>query len=77
MERELWARDRLPWVPRPLVAMHVRMGDKAREMAIAGVEDYLELLGRVRAFDPAATHVWLSTEMQLVGRGNKGLGLGV
>lgn len=42
------------------------MGDKAREMAIAGAEEYLELLGRVRLYDPSASHVWLSTEMQLV-----------
>ncbi|CAI5949345.1 unnamed protein product [Closterium sp. NIES-65] len=55
-----------PWVPRPLVSMHVRMGDKAREMRVAGFGTYLHLLSRVRKFDPSATTVWLSTEMQPV-----------
>ncbi|GJP78464.1 hypothetical protein CLOP_g8757 [Closterium sp. NIES-67] len=54
------------WVPRPLVSMHVRMGDKAREMRMAGFEAYLHLLSRVRHFDPSARTVWLSTEMQPV-----------
>ena len=54
------------WMPRPLVSMHVRMGDKMREMRIAGFSEYLSLLARVREHDPAAHTVWLSTEMQPV-----------
>ncbi|CAI5512200.1 unnamed protein product [Closterium sp. Naga37s-1] len=54
----------VPWVPRPIVSMHVRMGDKAKEMRVAGFGTYLHLLSRVRQFDPSATTVWLSTEMQ-------------
>ena len=54
------------WVPQPLVSMHVRMGDKMREMRIAGFSEYLSMLVRVRAHDPAAHTVWLSTEMQPV-----------
>ncbi|CAI5501493.1 unnamed protein product [Closterium sp. Naga37s-1] len=56
----------VPWVPRPMVSMHVRMGDKAKEMRVAGFGTYLHLLSRVRQFDPSATTVWLSTEMQPV-----------
>ncbi|CAI5462525.1 unnamed protein product [Closterium sp. Yama58-4] len=54
------------YLPEGLVAVHVRQGDKAGEMAIAGVEVYVALLGRVRRQFPYADSVWLSTEMQAV-----------
>ncbi|CAI5948649.1 unnamed protein product [Closterium sp. NIES-65] len=54
------------YVPEGLVAVHVRQGDKAGEMAMAGVDVYLALLGRVRRQFPHADSVWLSTEMQAV-----------
>ncbi|CAI7793914.1 unnamed protein product [Closterium sp. NIES-53] len=60
------SHPKMPWVPRPIVSMHVRMGDKAKEMRVAGFGTYLHLLSRVRQFDPSATTVWLSTEMQPV-----------
>ncbi|CAI5470375.1 unnamed protein product, partial [Closterium sp. Yama58-4] len=54
------------YLPEGLVAVHVRQGDKAGEMAIAGLEVYAALLGRVRRQFPYADSVWLSTEMQAV-----------
>ncbi|CAI5494392.1 unnamed protein product [Closterium sp. Naga37s-1] len=54
------------YLPEGLVAVHVRQGDKAGEMAMAGVEVYVALLGRVRRQFPHADSVWLSTEMQAV-----------
>ncbi|CAI5485998.1 unnamed protein product [Closterium sp. Naga37s-1] len=52
------------YLPEGLVAVHVRQGDKAGEMAMAGLEVYVALLGRVRRRFPYADAVWLSTEMQ-------------
>ncbi|GJP34068.1 hypothetical protein CLOM_g18538 [Closterium sp. NIES-68] len=66
MEHLLWSRLPHPLVPRPLVSVHVRMGDKGREMRVAGVAEYVRLLQRVRTHHPHATFVWLATEMQPV-----------
>ncbi|CAI5531711.1 unnamed protein product [Closterium sp. Naga37s-1] len=74
MERQLWWRVRVPWVPRALVSMHVRMGDKGREMRVAGVGEYVRLLLRVRRHDPHARFVWLATEMQPVVEQLTGMG---
>ncbi|GJP66657.1 hypothetical protein CLOP_g23569 [Closterium sp. NIES-67] len=54
------------YLPEGLVAVHVRQGDKAGEMAIAGLDVYLALAGRVRRQFPYADSVWLSSEMQSV-----------
>ncbi|CAI7818859.1 unnamed protein product [Closterium sp. NIES-54] len=74
MERQLWWRVRVPWVPRALVSMHVRMGDKGREMRVAGVGEYVRLLLRVRRHDPHTRFVWLATEMQPVVEQLSGMG---
>ncbi|CAI5457788.1 unnamed protein product [Closterium sp. Yama58-4] len=74
MERQLWWRVRVPWVPRALVSMHVRMGDKGREMRVAGAAEYVRLLLRVRRHDPHARFVWLATEMQPVVEQLSGMG---
>ncbi|XP_020551153.1 uncharacterized protein LOC105166568 isoform X1 [Sesamum indicum] len=63
IERFVWSNHK-PWVPRPLLSMHVRMGDKACEMKVVGFEDYMRLAEKVRKSFPHLNSVWLSTEMQ-------------
>eukprot|EP00897_Mesotaenium_endlicherianum_P005974 jgi/Mesen1/5404/ME000268S04603 len=65
-EAAVWDAHRRPWVPRPLIGMHVRMGDKALEMRLAAFGEYMNLAERVRRHNPAASTVWLSSEMQSV-----------
>lgn len=55
-----------PWVPRPLVTIHVRQGDKAQEMKIVNFQDYMKLAQHLRNRFPDARSIWLSTEMQEV-----------
>ncbi|CAI5997580.1 unnamed protein product [Closterium sp. NIES-65] len=55
-----------PYVPRPLLSMHVRAGDKGSEMELFPMAAYMVLAARVRMKDPSLHHVWLSTEMQAV-----------
>ncbi|GMH07828.1 hypothetical protein Nepgr_009668 [Nepenthes gracilis] len=65
LEKYVWS-DHKPWVPRPLLSMHVRMGDKACEMKVVGFEDYMILADRIRKRFPKLNSIWLSTEMQEV-----------
>jgi len=65
IERLVWS-DHKPYIPRPLVSMHVRMGDKACEMSVFGFEEYMELAGNLRRRFPSLKNIWLSTEMQEV-----------
>ncbi|KAH7839955.1 hypothetical protein Vadar_010642 [Vaccinium darrowii] len=65
MERFVWSNHK-PWMPRPLLSMHVRMGDKAREMKIVEFEEYMNLAERIRKRFPYLNSIWLSTEMQEV-----------
>ncbi|XP_030460720.1 uncharacterized protein LOC115681009 [Syzygium oleosum] len=65
IERLVWS-DHKPWVPRPLLSMHVRMGDKACEMKVVGFEEYMRLADRMRKRFPHLNSIWLSTEMQEV-----------
>ncbi|XP_058183280.1 uncharacterized protein LOC131301129 [Rhododendron vialii] len=55
-----------PWMPRPLLSIHVRMGDKASEMKVVEFEDYMDLAERIRKRFPHLNSIWLSTEMQEV-----------
>ncbi|KAF7817801.1 uncharacterized protein G2W53_023256 [Senna tora] len=61
----VWSNHK-PWVPRPLLSMHVRMGDKACEMKVVEFEEYMKLAGRIRNHFPNLDSIWLSTEMQEV-----------
>ncbi|KAK6145312.1 hypothetical protein DH2020_022132 [Rehmannia glutinosa] len=63
IERFVWSNHK-PWVPRPLLSMHVRMGDKACEMKVVGFEEYMHLAQKLRRSFPNLNTVWLSTEMQ-------------
>ncbi|KAI3973022.1 hypothetical protein MKX01_019680 [Papaver californicum] len=65
MEQYVW-REHKPWIPRPLLSMHVRIGDKACEMKVVGFEEYMCLADRIRKRFPNLKTIWLSTEMQEV-----------
>lgn len=65
IEDYVWSSHK-PWVPRPLLSIHVRMGDKACEMEIVELEEYMRLAHRIRKHFPHLNNVWLSTEMQQV-----------
>jgi len=64
MDEYVWSNHK-PWVPRPLLSMHVRMGDKACEMKVAEFEEYMELADQIRSHFPNLNSIWLSTEMQV------------
>lgn len=64
MEAFVWDSHK-PWVPRPLLSIHVRIGDKGREMRLYPFKVYMQLAQRLRLRFPDAKHVWLSTEMQV------------
>jgi hypothetical protein len=63
IERLVWSEQK-PYMPRPLLSMHVRMGDKACEMSVVGFDKYMELAARLRRRFPSLRNIWLSTEMQ-------------
>lgn len=48
-----------------LVSMHVRQGDKGREMVIHPFKDYMALAHAIRLRFPNAQSIWLSTEVQV------------
>eukprot|EP00271_Cylindrocystis_brebissonii_P004167 TRINITY_DN15717_c0_g3_i1.p1 TRINITY_DN15717_c0_g3~~TRINITY_DN15717_c0_g3_i1.p1 ORF type:complete len:535 (-),score=79.61 TRINITY_DN15717_c0_g3_i1:220-1824(-) len=55
-----------PYLPRPMVSIHVRQGDKGIEMRLFSLPSHMWLAERLRRRDPGLTNVWLSTEMQHV-----------
>lgn len=65
IEEYVWSNHE-PWTPRPLLSVHVRMGDKACEMKVVQFEEYMRLANRIRHRFPHLKHIWLSTEMQEV-----------
>ncbi|XP_042512976.1 uncharacterized protein LOC122087916 isoform X1 [Macadamia integrifolia] len=65
MEEYVWSNHK-PWIPRPLLSMHVRMGDKACEMKVVEFEQYMSLADRIRKRFPNLNSIWLSTEMKEV-----------
>ncbi|XP_025013635.1 uncharacterized protein LOC8258636 isoform X2 [Ricinus communis] len=65
IQRFVWSSHK-PWVPRPLLSMHVRMGDKACEMKVVEFEEYMHLADQLRRQFPHLNSIWLSTEMQEV-----------
>jgi hypothetical protein len=64
IDKYVWSNHK-PWVPRPLLSMHVRMGDKACEMRVVEFEEYIQLADRIRSHFPNLNSIWLSTEMQV------------
>ncbi|XP_006355916.1 uncharacterized protein [Solanum tuberosum] len=65
IESFVWS-SHTPWSPRPMLSMHVRMGDKACEMIVVGFKEYMHLAERIRKHFPNLKSIWLSTEMQEV-----------
>ncbi|XP_058183320.1 uncharacterized protein LOC131301158 [Rhododendron vialii] len=65
IERFVWSNHK-PWMPRPYISMHVRMGDKASEMKVVGFEEYMILAERTRKRFPHVHNILVSTEMQEV-----------
>ncbi|KAK6915330.1 hypothetical protein RJ641_020447 [Dillenia turbinata] len=65
IENFVWSNHQ-PWIPRPLLSVHVRMGDKACEMKVVEFEGYMHLANRIRKHFPHLNNIWLSTEMQAV-----------
>ncbi|KAL2942717.1 Shikimate dehydrogenase (NADP(+)) [Bienertia sinuspersici] len=65
IEKYVWANHKA-WIPRPLLSMHVRMGDKACEMKVVEFKEYMRLASRIRKQFPNLKSIWLSTEMQQV-----------
>lgn len=61
---------REPFMPRPIVSLHVRQGDKAVEMKLVSFASHMWMAERIRFHKPQTRSVWLSTEMQVSwGRG--------
>lgn len=65
MDQYVWANHGA-WIPRPLLSIHVRMGDKACEMKVVEFQEYMLLAHRIRTRYPHVNTIWLSTEMQEV-----------
>ncbi|GJP63752.1 hypothetical protein CLOP_g20800 [Closterium sp. NIES-67] len=59
------------YMPRPIVSVHVRQGDKSRWMGAISLASYVFEANRFRRVDPALHYVWLSTEMESVVTGSK------
>ncbi|CAI5481252.1 unnamed protein product [Closterium sp. Yama58-4] len=54
------------YMPRPVVSVHVRQGDKQKEMRLSSFRAYMLHVQRLRLRVPDVHYVWLSTEMQSV-----------
>ncbi|KAG7556971.1 hypothetical protein ISN44_As11g029720 [Arabidopsis suecica] len=65
IEEQVWSNHK-PWIPRPILSVHVRMGDKACEMRVAALEEYMRLADRIKDRFPELNKIWLSTEMKEV-----------
>eukprot|EP00897_Mesotaenium_endlicherianum_P006923 jgi/Mesen1/6259/ME000323S05386 len=65
LEAQLW-HAAPPYIPQPLVSVHIRQGDKGIEMRVASFDEYMALVARLQHRFPHVNRVWLSTEMQPV-----------
>ena len=54
-----------PYMPRPIVSIHVRQGDKAVEMRLFSFAAHMWFAERLRFHIPNLQNVWLSTEMEV------------
>ncbi|CAI7844029.1 unnamed protein product [Closterium sp. NIES-53] len=61
-----------PYVPRPIVSVHVRQGDKGFEMQLFSFYAYMFMANRIRRGFPGVRYVWLGTEMQHGDAGEEG-----
>ncbi|XP_024526426.1 uncharacterized protein LOC9634972 isoform X2 [Selaginella moellendorffii] len=65
LREKIWTTPK-PWLPRPMLSVHVRQGDKASEMKIFSFKSYMELAQKIQTQFPQLQEIWLSTEMQNV-----------
>ncbi|CAI5988464.1 unnamed protein product [Closterium sp. NIES-65] len=54
------------YMPRPMVSLHIRQGDKGSEMKLSSFNSFMFYLHRLRLHVPDIRFVWISTEMQSV-----------
>ena len=64
-EREMMIIEGEPFMPRPIVSLHVRQGDKAKEMHLFSFAAHMWMAERLRFHVPNLQTIWLSTEMQV------------
>jgi hypothetical protein len=64
LQKNAW-KHLAPFLPRPIISLHVRQGDKGGEMSLYPFSAYMFLAERIRYHSPDANHIWLSTEMQV------------
>ena len=64
-EREMMNIEGEPFMPRPIVSLHVRQGDKAKEMQLFSFAAHMWMAERLRFHVPNLQTIWLSTEMQV------------
>ncbi|CAI7779471.1 unnamed protein product [Closterium sp. NIES-53] len=53
-----------PYMPRPIVSLHVRGTDKFAEMGLTSLDSHLFHINRLRQHGLDLSHVWLNTETQ-------------
>ncbi|CAI7861250.1 unnamed protein product, partial [Closterium sp. NIES-53] len=53
-----------PYMPRPIVSLHVRGTDKFAEMGLTSLDSHLFHMNRLRQHGLDLSHVWLNTETQ-------------
>ena len=59
------------YMPRPIVSVHVRQGDKVQEMRLFSFAAHMWMAELLRAHVPDVASIWLSTEMQSVVESSK------
>ncbi|CAI5996300.1 unnamed protein product [Closterium sp. NIES-64] len=52
------------YIPRPILSLHLRQGDKAAQMPLFSFYSTMFLANRIRRLNPFLRYVWLSTEME-------------
>ena len=60
-----WRERAEPYMPRPIVSIHVRQGDKASEMRLFSFAAHMWMAQRLRFRAPDVANIWLSTESQV------------
>lgn len=64
-ENGIW-KDAEPYIPRPIVSVHVRQSDKESEMHIFTMGAYMWEAARLKQHIPNLQNVWLTTETKKV-----------
>ncbi|CAI5523816.1 unnamed protein product [Closterium sp. Naga37s-1] len=55
-----------PYMPRPIVSLHVRGTDKFAEMGLTSLDSHIFQINRLRHHGLDLSHVWLNTETQVI-----------